>query len=706
MFARQPRLRDVQISVRSTADGQECRSEPETRWIARLTAFCVTILALTTVSALPGMAFDRNDSREERAAQAIFNALYMSSDAGEPSPAVIEAYDRAIFISRPDWGTGYQGFGNPTDEDGWGMYVKYDVLFPTEAGFEQLNSDYTNIFQLDTTDSRTGAGIYRSGPYVHVVLYADDVVLRMQWGTARPDSDAASDPASQVRRIMKLWHFFYDEAVRLALLEPLDEPTLTVRVWDETDGAWRGLADAEVFSRLPAHLNEVERLTLELSADSQALEGDQPYEIDLMPGLGAEEVRLFDPATGEELTDTDDDGWLDVTVEAINGAHPPRQIVMEFRAMDVSGAPTAQRAVLYSRFQDNSGEASSGNLFERVTPVIVVNKLVLRAQNPANTLRQFPSEERTALQRRYDNPQGRAEDAEGLMDWINGVYDPLSDAKNNWTGQAGPTGGQVVKGFRDLVRLVPEDGTTRSQASAVSGEIGDGTVYMGWQRGNRTGIQFFTIEDRPGEPLTVGPLFEFHNAIFEVELAFLADVTAQFDPNDPNGYGQPMNPFEVQRKLYTDILGVERLYAGIYLVDRLDVFRVDGGDVREISAADHPAIKAALRQPTSDIVIQDIRNETAADSELLVTYFGDVDKVRVPTMGVPLNNLPIEPGVYEVQFDLRLWERADRDQKYRVTAAARFWAWDVDGFVENTRIQTDFTGRQDPGSSRRPQRRP
>ncbi|NNE53248.1 MAG: hypothetical protein HKN30_12715 [Sulfitobacter sp.] len=110
------------------------------------------IAALTS----QGAAYDREDSREERAAQVIYNALYRTRDAGEPSQAAVEGYRRSKPVGS-QVGTGLQGIGNPTDEDGWGMYVKYDVIFPSAEGIDQIRSDYGQFFEFERTDGRTGA---------------------------------------------------------------------------------------------------------------------------------------------------------------------------------------------------------------------------------------------------------------------------------------------------------------------------------------------------------------------------------------------------------------------------------------------------------------------------------------------------------------------------------------------------------------------
>jgi hypothetical protein len=188
------------------------------RTARRLACAGLALLLVVLLAGLPQivLAYDRSSTLEQRVAQAIYNGLVMSRDEGEPSDAAIRGYQAKY--TNPDWGKGYSGWATPIEE-GRSIVVLNEVLFPSESALRDLHTQYADNIAYGQ-DPVTGGHVFYDGGYIHVLLFGDGVVLRMQWAR----SGKRDSPENDVARAMVRWRFFVEEAVRLGILSPMEGP--------------------------------------------------------------------------------------------------------------------------------------------------------------------------------------------------------------------------------------------------------------------------------------------------------------------------------------------------------------------------------------------------------------------------------------------------------------------------------------------------
>jgi hypothetical protein len=209
---------------------------------------------------------------------------------------------------------------------------------------------------------------------------------------------------------------------------------------------------------------------------------------------------------------------------------------------------------------------------------------------------------------------------------------------------------------------------------------------MGW-RPHYDGVKYFTIEDRIGTPIDVGPLLSREGFGLTMRLQIYADITEFYEPG-PDAPGPRAAPSEVQRA-FLKLLLVRDLDLRIVQVESFDDLRDENGQYGALSDQDLQLIQNALHQPTKGEVnwAQSGRPAVLLDSdevrsEFLDSYFEFLPmplaqtNTSIWTLDLSNMKLDLAPGVYELQFRLTLMERDHRDVEHKTSASLRFWVWD------------------------------
>lgn len=610
---------------------------------------------------ISALAENHDATREERSAQLIYNTAHMSRDAGKPTPELIARYHTQDF-GNPG-GPRFVGFAQrpvTIEEDGgqvaWGFGVAYNS--DGGVGYDRMTEAFYGPSSLYTadTDPQTGATIYLSAPedpergsiYITFVLRVDDIALDMAIVRGEEDVQEALDKS------LHRWHFFVSEAKRLGILDDSNPPAFLVRVWNADEERWESLENSGAFTRRLADLHDQEPLELEVEVRSDALVSDEPYMFEMKLGEGAEHLQLLDSDGLTPLADSDDNGWVEVSVEPVDGVHPPRRVIAQFEMLPDNDDSIGQKTVTSFKYEDDTGEARQENVLARSdwVPVITHFELREKQRSSQNLLR-------TSIEE------------------FNGEFNKLGDLLLNWRGQTRDR--DDTSGFLDQVRIYL--GSQRAIA------FGDKTIYMGWTKEKTTGLGFWTMEDRVDGPLEIGPLRERTAADLYVDLWIAEDVPESADSNATSRVPPTPEQIAEQQRFIRDRLEIgsrvsrEEFEVSVWQVDDLADLKDSGGKFPGLSRSFFPRIKQGLRKTTGERVMVGTRSrlnlwEWTPDQsrEILANFRGPHpinDKL------IAINSLPLvlAPGIYELRLTLTLREKEKRDKQKLVEAALRFWVW-------------------------------
>ncbi len=639
-------------------------------------SWTVVLAAVLTIGFSVSAFADRHDTtREERSAQLIFNTAHMSRDAGKPTPELIERY-RTRDVGNPD-GPQFSGFGQRAtvvvDEGeriAWGFGVAYHR--DGGVGYDQQMEAVWGSIRYGT-DPQTGATMYVQVPEdperdssfnVVFILRVDNISLDMAFLRGEKDQQLGLD------RSLRRWRFFVSEAKRLGVLEGSNAPIFLIKVWNADEEKWETLQNSGAFTRRLADLHSEEPLGLEVEVQSEGLVPDEPYVFEMQLGKGAEHLRLLDSDGVTALEDSDGNGWVEVRVDPVDGAHPPRPLVAQFESLPDGDESIGQKTVTSFKYEDDTGEARQENVLARSDWIPVITHFELRAKQ-----RSVLAPLRTSIEE------------------FNGEFNKHGDLLLNWRGRTRDR--DDTSGFLDQV------GIYLNSQRAIA--FGDGTIYMGWTKEQTTGLGFWTLEDRVDGPLEIGPLQARTATDLYVDVWIEEDLPESSDPNAANR--SPPSPDKIaedqrfirERLEIGSRLSGEEFEVSVWHVDDLADLKDDDGKFPGLSQSFFPRIKKGLRRTTGDRVKvgTNLFFEWTPDlSREISAHFRGPHPINDPLLAKAALPLILAPGIYELRLTLTLREKEKRDKQKLVEAALRFWVWDTPGVEEIRPIEGIRTQRQ------------
>ena len=104
---------------------------------------------------------------------------------------------------------------------------------------------------------------------------------------------------------------------------------------------------------------------------------------------GGERLRLREADGVTPLGDPDGDGWDEVSVEPVDGAHPPRRLTAHFEAEPADSHAKSQKGEVAVRYLDDSGQVEQSIGLVRAGLVLAVTQFELRAVHHSALFEKF-----------------------------------------------------------------------------------------------------------------------------------------------------------------------------------------------------------------------------------------------------------------------------------------------------------------------------